>query len=162
MSSVRVILPLCAAVFSRVIAGFAACAQRAGRLGTMAAVDPTSRACSPSRVMNPCRRLVKAAILRAVCASLSLSGLACEGTDERASAVPSATPPDSAAAARAALDTLRRLGVTDYVVDSLVRRGDTATVWAGPRIWMATDRPTTAVSLVAPARVVGVREVLGG
>jgi hypothetical protein len=76
----------------------------------------------------------------------------------------SATPvtPDSAAAVVTALDTLRRLGAKDYVVDSLVRRGDTAIVWAGPRNWMATDRPTSAVSVLKPTRVVGVRQIMGG
>jgi hypothetical protein len=73
-----------------------------------------------------------------------------------------ATAPDSAAAATAALDTLRRLGGKDYVVDSLVHRADTATVWAGPRVWMATDRPMSAVSVVAPARIVGIRHIMGG
>ena len=96
---------------------------------------------------------------RTGCAAVALLGLACSRADERGRTL---AAPDSAAAATAALDTLRRLGATDYVVDSLVRRGDTATVWAGPRVWMATDRPTSGVSVVAPARVVGVRDVLGG
>jgi hypothetical protein len=73
-----------------------------------------------------------------------------------------ATRPDSTALATAALDTLRRLGAKDYVVDSIARSGDTSIVWCGPRVWMATDRPTSAVSVVAPMRVVGVRHVMGG
>jgi hypothetical protein len=81
---------------------------------------------------------------------------------ERGRSPGTSTAPDSAAAAISALDTLRRLGARDYVVDSLVRRADTATVWAGPRVWMATDRPTSAVSVVAPARIVGIRQILGG
>jgi hypothetical protein len=93
---------------------------------------------------------------------LTLLGVAgaCANEGERTVATPAA--PDSSAAATAALDTLRRLGVGDYVVDSLVRRADTATVWAGPRVWMATDRPTSAVSIVAPTRIVGIRQILGG
>ena len=88
----------------------------------------------------------------------TLLGLAsgCANERERAAA------PDSATAATAALDTLRRLGASDYVIDSLVRRADTATVWVGPRVWMATDRPTSVVSVVAPARIVGIRQILGG
>jgi hypothetical protein len=69
---------------------------------------------------------------------------------------------DSAAAARVALDTLARLGMKDFIVDSLVASGDTVVVWAGPRNWMATDRPTSAVTVVRPARVVAVRHVYGG
>jgi hypothetical protein len=93
--------------------------------------------------------------------ALAVLGLAgCAGERSAASTKPAA--PDSAAAATAALDTLRRLGTKDYVVDSLVRRGDTAFVWAGPRVWMATDRPTSVVSVVAPARIVGVRHIFGG
>ena len=84
----------------------------------------------------------------------------CTKGNERAAAT--RTVPDSAAAATAALDTLQRLGAKDYVVDSLVRRADTAIVWTGPRVWMATDRPTSVVSIVAPARIVGVRQILGG
>ena len=93
---------------------------------------------------------------------LTLLALAsgCAKEQERAAATPAA--PDSAAAASAALDTLLRLGAKDYVVDSLVRRADTAIVWTGPRVWMATDRPTSVVSVVAPARIVGVRQILGG
>jgi hypothetical protein len=93
---------------------------------------------------------------------LTLLGLAggCANEGERAVATP--TMPDSAAAATAALDTLGRLGAKDYVVDSLVRRADTATIWAGPRVWMATDRPTSVVTVVAPARIVGIRQILGG
>jgi hypothetical protein len=92
----------------------------------------------------------------------TLFGLAsgCANERERAPTTPAA--PDSATAATAALDTLRRLGARDYVLDSLVRRADTATVWAGPRVWMATDRPTSVVSVVAPARIVGIRQILGG
>jgi len=95
-------------------------------------------------------------------AVLTLLGLAggCANEGERAAATP--TMPDSVAAATAALDTLGRLGAKDYVVDSLVRRADTATVWAGPRVWMATDRPTSVVTVVAPARIVGIRQILGG
>ena len=94
---------------------------------------------------------------------LTLLGLAagCASEDERAAAG-TPTPPDSATAATAALDTLDRLGAKDYVVDSLVRRADTATVWAGPRVWMATDRPTSVVTVVPPARVVGIRHIPGG
>src|SRR4051794_33681928 len=77
--------------------------------------------------------------------------------NEREPAPGTPTAPDRAAAALSALDTLRRLGARDYVVDSLVWRADTATVWAGPRVWMATDRPTSAVSVVPPARIVGIR-----
>ena len=84
----------------------------------------------------------------------------CSTERERSAATPAV--PDSAAAATAALDTLRRLGANDYVVDSLVRRADTATVWAGPRVWMATDRPTSVVTVVAPARVIAIRQILGG
>lgn len=94
--------------------------------------------------------------------ALSLLGLAVGCADERARIATTPTIPDSAAAATAALDTLRGLGAKDYVVDSLVRRADTATVWAGPRVWMATDRPTSAVTVVRPARVVAVRHVYGG
>ncbi|HKP14521.1 MAG TPA: hypothetical protein VJT85_00585 [Gemmatimonadaceae bacterium] len=90
---------------------------------------------------------------------LALAG-GCAKEHERVAATP--TAPDSAAAATAALDTLQRLGAKDYVVDSLVRRADTAIVWTGPRVWMATDRPTSVVSIVAPARIVGVRQILGG
>ena len=93
---------------------------------------------------------------------LTLLGLAGGCASERERAAASSPAPDSAAAATAALDTLRRLGAKDYVVDSLVRRADTAIVWAGPRVWMATDRPTSVVSVVAPARIVGVRQILGG
>ena len=81
---------------------------------------------------------------------------------DRESAPVTPTTPDSVAAATTALDTLRRLGARDYVVDSLVRRADTVTVWAGPRVWMATDRPTSAVSVVAPGRIVSIRQILGG
>ena len=91
--------------------------------------------------------------------SLGLAG-GCAKERERAAATP--TPPDSATAATAALDTLRRLGAKDYVLDSLVRRADTATAWTGPRVWMATDRPTSVVSVVAPARIVGIRHIPGG
>jgi len=70
-------------------------------------------------------------------AGLAVLGFASGCVGERA-ATPAA--PDSAAASSAALDTLRRLGAREYVVDSLVRHGDTAAVWAGPRVWMATDR----------------------
>jgi hypothetical protein len=93
---------------------------------------------------------------------LTLLGVAGGCTNERERTAAAPAMPDSSAAATAALDTLRRLGAKDYVVDSLVRRADTATVWAGPRVWMATDRPTSAVSVVAPARIVGIREILGG
>jgi hypothetical protein len=92
-------------------------------------------------------------------AGLAVLGFASGCVGERA-ATPAA--PDSAAASSAALDTLRRLGAREYVVDSLVRHGDTAAVWAGPRVWMATDRPTSTVSVVAPARVVGIRSLDGG
>lgn len=101
-------------------------------------------------------------ILRRSIAAIATIGLACGGAGEREPASAAPAVPDSAAAARAALDTLGRLGAVDYVVDSLVLRGDTSTVWAGPRVWRATDRPTSAVSVVAPARVVGVRQILGG
>ena len=70
--------------------------------------------------------------------------------------------PDSAAAVRAALDTLGRLGALDYVADSLVRHGDTLAVWTSPREWMATDEPHSVVDIVPPARVVAVRHILGG
>ena len=89
----------------------------------------------------------------------------CDATDRQAvdtAATAGPARPDSAGAAAAALDTLARLGMTDFVVDSLVRRGDTAVVWAGPRRWMATDRPTSAVSVTPPARVAAVRHVYGG
>ena len=90
-----------------------------------------------------------------------LLGLAggCGNEGERAATAGTSAPPDSAAAT-AALDTLSRLGAKDYVVDSLVRRADTATVWTGPRVWMATDRPTSVVTVVAPARVVSIRQIL--
>jgi hypothetical protein len=93
--------------------------------------------------------------------TLTLLGAAggCAKERERAAAPAVA---DSAAAATAALDTLRRLGAKDYAVDSLVRRGDTVSVWTGPRVWMATDRPMSVVSVVAPARIVGIRHILGG
>ena len=71
-------------------------------------------------------------------------------------------PPDSATAVRATLDTLGRLGARDLVIDSLARHGDTVTVWMGPPNRMITDRPATGVSVVRPARVVGVRLVPGG
>jgi hypothetical protein len=101
------------------------------------------------------------------CASLIALGLigalaACgprPGTQEEGTGAPG---PDSAAAARAALDTLGRLGARDYVADSLVRRGDTLAVWTSPRVWMATDEPHSAVDIVPPARVVAVRHILGG
>ena len=85
-------------------------------------------------------------------------------TAESATAAGVATSalPDSAAAVRAALDTLTRTGARDYVADSLVRHGDTLTVWTGPRVWNATDRPMSAVSVVPPARVVAVRHIMGG
>ncbi len=73
-----------------------------------------------------------------------------------------AAPPDSATAVRAAIDTLTRTGAKDWVADSIARHGDTITVWTGPRVWMATDRPTTGVSVIAPARVVAIRRILGG
>jgi len=94
--------------------------------------------------------------------ALALLGVASACANERERAAPTLTVPDSAAAATAALDTLRRLGAKDYVIDSLVRHGDTATVWAGPRVWMATDRPTSVVSVVAPARIIAVRQIFGG
>jgi hypothetical protein len=93
---------------------------------------------------------------------LALLGLAGGCANERQRATTTTPALDSAAVATAALDTLRRLGAKDYVVDSLVRRADTATVWAGPRVWMATDRPMSVVSVVAPARIVGIRRILGG
>jgi hypothetical protein len=73
-----------------------------------------------------------------------------------------AAVPDRDAAVRAALDTLGRLGAKDFIADSVVRHGDTVTVWTGPRVWMATDRPTTGVSLVGPLRVVAIEHVPGG
>ena len=93
---------------------------------------------------------------------LTMLGLAagCASERERATAMPQA--PDSVTAATVALDTLRRLGAKEYVVDSLVRRADTAFIWVGPRVWMATDRPTSVVSVMVPGRVVGVRHILGG
>ena len=87
--------------------------------------------------------------------------LGCDRT-ERPVAETTAAHPDSTAVGTAALDTLHRLGAKDYVVDSIARSGDTSVVWCGPRVWMATDRPTSAVSVVAPTRVVGVRHVMGG
>jgi len=100
-----------------------------------------------------------AALGSIMCALLGVAG-GCANERERAAATPAA--PDSAAATTAALDTLRRLGAKDYVVDSLVRRGDTVNAWAGPRVWMATDRPMSVVSVVAPARIVGIRHIPGG
>ena len=107
---------------------------------------------------------MSAASFRVGFAVLTLVGLAggCANEGERAATPGMSAPPDSAAAATAAMDTLRRLGAKDYVVDSLVRRADTATIWAGPRVWMATDRPTSVVTVVAPARVVGIRHIPGG
>jgi len=84
---------------------------------------------------------------------------------ERPAARPAETTtpaPTDSAAARAALDTLARLGMKDFIVDSLVASGDTAVVWAGPRNWMATDRPTSAVTVARPARVIAIRHVYGG
>ena len=105
---------------------------------------------------------MSAIVSRTAFTLLTLLGIVggCANERERAAAAPVA--PDSAAAATAALDTLRQLGAKDYAIDSLVRRNDTATVWAGPRVWMATDRPTSVVSVVAPARIVGIRHILGG
>ena len=94
--------------------------------------------------------------------ALTLLGIAGSCAKARESGAPALTVPDSAATATAALDTLRRLGAKDYVVDSLVRRGDTAMVWVGPRVWMATDRPTSVVSVIAPAHIVAVRQIFGG
>jgi hypothetical protein len=94
--------------------------------------------------------------------ALTLLGVVVGCANEREHSAATSNGPDSAAVATAALDTLRRLGAKDYVVDSLVRRADTAIVWAGPRVWMATDRPTSVVSAVAPARIVGLRHILGG
>ena len=79
-----------------------------------------------------------------------------------AAGVATSALPDSAAAVRAALDTLTRTGARDYVADSVIRHGDTLTVWTGPRVWNATDRPMSAVSVVPPARVVAVRHIMGG
>ena len=93
--------------------------------------------------------------------TLTLLGAAGGCANERERAVTPAAV-DSAAAATAALDTLGRLGAKDYTVDSLVRRADTVSVWTGPRVWMATDRPMSVVSVVAPARIVGIRHILGG
>ena len=96
-----------------------------------------------------------------VALAVPLIGLAgCAPEDAPAPRSPAA--PDSTAAAVLSLDTLRRLGAKDYVVDSLVRHGDTAIVWTGPREWMATDRPTTAVYVVPPGRVAVLRHILGG
>ena len=105
---------------------------------------------------------MSAASFRVGFAVLALLGLAVGCANEGEHAVATFAAPDSAAAATAALDTLGRLGAKDYVFDSLVRRADTATVWAGPRVWMATDRPTSVVTVVAPARVVGIRHIPGG
>jgi hypothetical protein len=105
--------------------------------------------------------LMSATIARIRFTAIALLGVAAGCANER-ERVATTTAPDSAAAVAAALDTLRRLGAKDYVVDSLVRRADTVIVWAGPRVWMATDRPTSAVSVMAPARIVGVRQIFGG
>ena len=105
--------------------------------------------------------LISVVFVTSAC-TLTLLGVAGGCANERQRPTTTSSAPDSAAAATAGLDTLRRLGAKDYVVDSLVRRGDTAMVWAGPRVWMATDRPTSVVSVVAPARIVGIRQILGG
>jgi len=88
--------------------------------------------------------------------------LACDAKDEASEQPPPALVPDSATAVRTALDTLHRAGAKDWIADSLVRRGDTVAVWAGPRVWMATDRPMSVVSIVRPARVVAIRHIFGG
>ena len=86
---------------------------------------------------------------------------ACDGKDQ-ASEQPPAPIPDSATAVRTALDTLHRAGAKDWIADSLVRHGDTVAVWTGPRVWMATDRPMSVVTIVRPARIVAIRHILGG
>ena len=97
-------------------------------------------------------------------AATALLLAACSGNEaDPSDATPAqGAPPDSAAAVRAAIDTLTRTGAKDWVADSIARHGDTITVWTGPRVWMATDRPTTGVSVIAPARVVAIRHILGG
>ena len=98
-------------------------------------------------------------LMAALCTLL----LACGAKDEDAGEQQAPAPvPDSATAVRAALDTLHRAGAKDWIADSLIRRGDTVAVWAGPRVWMATDRPMSVVSIVRPARVVAIRHIFGG
>ena len=86
----------------------------------------------------------------------------CSDADRRTDATDQPQLPDSATAVRAALDSLRRAGARDLVVDSVARRGDTLTVWLGPPNLMVTDRPATGVSMVPPARIVAIRLVPGG
>jgi hypothetical protein len=95
-------------------------------------------------------------------AALLVPACACGELQRSDSSSAPPAPPDSAAAVRAAIDTLTRTGATEWIADSIVRHGDTITVWTGPRVWMATDRPTTGVSIIAPARVVGIRHIFGG
>jgi hypothetical protein len=94
--------------------------------------------------------------------ALLLAGCAGHEADRPDTGPAQGAPPDSAAAVRAAIDTLTRTGANDWVADSIARHGDTITVWTGPRVWMATDRPTTGVSIIAPARIVAIRHILGG
>jgi hypothetical protein len=88
--------------------------------------------------------------------------VACAPPEPGAASSASSAALDRAAAARVALDTLSGRWRAAQMIDSVVWRGDTAEVWIGPRDWMATDRPTTAVSILPPSRVVAVRHVPGG
>ena len=101
-------------------------------------------------------------LLRALTIAVVVLSAATCGQKDSSGASAANMLPDSASALRTALDTLRSLGAVDYVADSLVRDGDSITVWAGPRVWMATDRPTSAIALNRLGRVVRIRHVSGG
>ena len=106
------------------------------------------------------RGWMRVALLAAVLHTL-LPGCGPTG-DDASEQQPPAPVPDSATAVRIALDTLHRAGAKDWIADSLVRRGDTVAVWTGPRVWMATDRPMSVVTIVPPARVAAIRHIFGG
>ena len=69
---------------------------------------------------------------------------------------------DSAAAVRLAFDSLTQRWRQAQLVDSVSWRHDTADVWIGPREWLATDRPTTVVTVLLPRRIIAVRHIFGG
>ena len=98
---------------------------------------------------------------RAALVAVVLAGCSAPGPNNRDTAMGSQLP-DSATAVRVAADTLARRGARELVVDSIARHGDTLTIWFGPPNRMITDRPATGVSVLRPARVVGIRQIPGG